>query len=138
MFGSPVAILWFGLKSRMIRPGGKHYQPRFNAVRPDIERNIRIIVMAFVAFFVYFESVPFAQDLIGFRTSDGPLRITKEVKYIERGGYHNWVEESVGFSDGGKSYYLWYPSKSLRVGGKYELSVLPRSRMILDYREFNQ
>ena len=58
LFGFPVAAVRFALKSQMIRPGGKLYRPEFDSVRPTIERNIRIIVLAFSVFVVYVEALP--------------------------------------------------------------------------------
>lgn len=137
LFGFPVAIGWFALKSQMIRPGGKLYQPRFDAVRPTIERNIRILAMAFGVFFVYFATLPFARDLIQLASGEASLQITSQVK-LKESGYRNLVEKTIGFSEGGKNYYLWYPSKSIQVGRTYEFVALPRSRIILDYRELNR
>jgi hypothetical protein len=112
LFCFPVAISWFALKSQMIRPGGKLYQPRFDDVRPTIERNIRILVMAFGVFFVYFATLPFARDLIQLASGEAPLQITSQVK-LQESGYRNLVEKTIGLSQGGKNYYLWYPSKSI-------------------------
>jgi hypothetical protein len=53
LLGGPVAIFWFGLKSQMIRPGAKLYQPQFDSVRPRIEWAIRILVLACGAFFLF-------------------------------------------------------------------------------------
>jgi len=51
LLGGPVAVFWFGIKSQMIRPGAKLYQPKFARVRPQIEWTIRILVLSFGVFF---------------------------------------------------------------------------------------
>jgi hypothetical protein len=137
LFGFPVAIAWFALKSQMIRPGGKLYQPQFDHVRPKIERNIRILVMAFGVFFAYVATLPFARDLTQLASGEAPIHVTSGVRRIES-GYRNPVEKTIAFSEGGKNYYLWYPSKSLQVGRTYAFVVLPRSRIILDYHELSR
>jgi len=134
-FCAPAAILWFGLKSQMIRPGGKLYQPQFDDVRPKIERNLRILVMAFGVFYFFILTLPFAEDLIQLGNSQKLLRITEEVKYRRSG---RGPMQSIGLSYRDKSYYLFYGTKLLKVGSAYEFVILPRSRMILDYTEFKR
>jgi len=75
LFAAPLAILWFGLKSQMIRPGAKLYQPQFDGVRPRIERNIRLLVLAFCAIVFYFGTIPIAKDLLRLATGQKPLHI---------------------------------------------------------------
>ena len=132
----PVAIAWFGLKSQMIRPGGKLYQPKFDSVRPKIERNIRILVLAFGVFFVYFLTLPVTHDLIELHASQTPIRVTETVRRVDSGYRTMGIEETVSFSESAKDgYLLWYPTKPIRVGSTYEFVVLPKSRTILDYAE---
>lgn len=138
LFGFPVAAVWFALKSQMIRPGGKLYRPESDSVRPTIERNIRIIVLAFSVFVVYVETLPLAHDLIALYDHRAPVRISKQVKSIDRGYRNMGIEETISFSDGGKSSYLWYPTTVLRSGSTYDFVVLPQSRMILDYHELTR
>lgn len=130
-FGGPIAILWFGLKSQMIRPGGKLYQPKFDGVRPQIERNMRILVLAFGCFVLYFLTLPFGIDLFRLATGEKPLRIMETVTHESR-SFRSPVL-SVSFSDEAKDYELFYPTKPLLAGHTYQLVVLPRSRLILDY-----
>ena len=138
LFGFPVAGVWFAVKSQMIRPGGKLYQPRFDAIRPQIERNLRIIVVAFVLFWLYFETLPFGHDLIELQAGRALPRITREVKNVDSGYRAMGIQKTIGFASERENYYLWYSSKFLRVGDTYEFVVLPSSRIILDYRELNQ
>jgi hypothetical protein len=131
-FCAPVAIFWFGLKSQMIRPGGKLHQPQFDDVRPKIERNLRILVIAFGIFYFFILTVPFAEDLIQLANSQRLLRIKEEVKYRRFG---RGPMQSIGLSHSDRNYYLFYATKLLRVGGTYEFVVLPRSHVLLDYAE---
>lgn len=134
-FCAPVAIVWFGLKSQMIRPGGKLYQSQFDDVRPKIERNMRIFVLAFGIFYFFVLTLPFAEDLIQLANSRKLSRITEEVKYIHSS---RGPMQSIGFSRSDKNYYLYYGTKLLRIGGTYEFVVLPRSRALLDYAELKR
>jgi hypothetical protein len=137
LIGGPVAIFWFGLKSQISRPGAKLYQPQFDSVRPRIEWAIRILVLPFGAFFLFVLTLPLGEDLFLLAVGQKPLRITKRVKYTRSDRPGN-PRESIGLSDEDKSYQLYYPTKALRLGDTYEFVVLPRSRMILDYRESNK
>ena len=114
------------------------YQSRFDAVRPQIERNLRIIVVAFVLFWLYFETLPFGHDLIQLQAGRALPRITKEVKHVDSGYRAMGIQKTIGFASERENYYLWYSSKFLRVGDTYEFVVPPSSRIILDYRVLNQ
>jgi hypothetical protein len=133
LLGAPVAILWFGFKSQMIRPGAKLSEPKFDRARPKIEIGLRVLVVAFGVFFFWSSTLPVAEDLVLLGVGQNLLRITKTVKYMRTGRPGN-PRESIGLSDEDKPYQLYYPTKALRVGDTYEFVVLPRSRMILDYR----
>src|SRR6476620_10831480 len=85
LFGAPVAITWFGLKSQMIRPGAKLYEPQFDRVRPRIELVIRILVLAFGMFFFFVLTIPLGEDLFLLAVGQKPLRIMKTVKYKRYG-----------------------------------------------------
>jgi hypothetical protein len=135
-FAMPVAIFWFGIKSHMIRKGGKLYEPQYDDVRPKIERNIRFGVIAFGVFYFFVLSLPFAEDLIQVAIGHRLSRITKAVTYIKhtRGA----LSQDIGLSGSDKNYYLFYPSKTLRVDNTYEFVVLPQSRVILDYGDLTR
>lgn len=137
LLGAPVAIIWFDLKSQMIRPGAKLYQPQFDKVRPRIEWAMRILALVFGVFFFFVLTLPLGEDLFLLAAGQKPLRITKTVKF-QRFGRRGSPRESIGLSDEDKPYQLYYPTKALRLGDTYEFIVLPRSRMILDYRESNK
>lgn len=135
-FAIPVAIVWFGTKSQMIRKGGKLYQPQYDDVRPHIERNIRFAVIAFGIFYFFVLSLPFAKDLILVVADHKLSRTTAAVTYVRRAP--RTVSLDVGLSGSNKNYYLWYPSKALRVGATYEFVFLPQSGVILDYGELKR
>jgi hypothetical protein len=129
----PVAIFWFGIKSQMILKGGKLYQPQYDDVRPKIERNMRFVVIAFGIFYFFVLSLPFAKDLIQVAISHRLSRTTKAVTYIRHSG--RAPSQDIGLTGSDTNYYLFYPSKTLRVGNTYEFVVLPESRVILDYSD---
>jgi hypothetical protein len=133
LLGTPVAILWYGSKSQMIRPGARLWERKFDRVRPKIELGLRILVVAFGVFFFWIATVPVAEDLVLLAAGQNLLRITKTVKYRRYGRPGN-PRVSIGLSGEDKVYQLYYPTKVLRVGETYEFVVLPRSRTILDYR----
>ena len=138
LLAAPVAISWFGFKSQMIRPGAPLAEPKFDKVRPKIELGLRILVVAFGVFFFWIMTVPVAEDLVLLAAGQNLLRITKTVKYYRRSGSRGYPSIRIGLSDEDKTFELYYPSKPLRVGETYEFVVLPRSRMILDYRQSSE
>jgi len=137
LISAPVAILRFALKSQMIRPGGNLDQPKFDTVRPKIEMGLRALVVVFGVFFFWGLTLPVAEDLVLLSAGQNLFRITKTVKYMRSGRPGN-PRESIGLSDEDEPYQLYYPTKALRVGDTYEFVVLPRSRMILDYRQSSE
>jgi hypothetical protein len=102
----------------MTRPGRKLNESRFDVVRPYIEIALHALVVWAGFLFVLLVAVPLAADLV----------------QLERGGGLLLGERSVQFVRGGESYYLFYCWRaSLHAGQTYEFTVLPRSRMILDF-----
>ena len=131
-------IFWFGLspKSRVIGRSGKFNGPRFDKVRPQIERVIRIVVVTFGVFFFLYVTLPLASDLVHLARGEKPTRITAVVRYksVPLGGLW-FLKQSVRFSTEAVSYSLFYSWKPLRVGESYEFVVLSRSRFILEFHE---
>jgi len=122
----------------MIRPGGTLLQPQFDRVRQRIEWAIRFVVLAFGVFFFFVLTFPLGKDLLLLTVGQKPLRITRTLEYGRSGGRAGNPVENIGLSDDVKEYQLYYPTKALRVGHKYEFVVLPNSRIILDYGESNE
>jgi hypothetical protein len=81
-------------------------------------------------------SLPFAEDLIQVAVGHRLSRTTKAVTYVRHSG--RAPSQDIGLSGSDKNYYLFYPSKTLKVGNTYEFVVLPQSRMILDYDDLKQ
>jgi len=129
-FFGTLAIFWFGISPtiKMIRGGPS---------RPKVELGIRIAVVAFgISFFAY-DAWPLASDLLHLAAGEKPAKFTSTVIYRTSGfGGLLLGERSVRFARDGISYYLFYSwTDHLSVGHSYEFTVLPRSRMILDFRE---
>jgi hypothetical protein len=128
---------WYGLssKTRMILPGGKLSEPQFSDLRPKMEKRIRIMVVVFGVFLALVLGLPFTMDIIQLAKNGEPMRITATALDKSVPLFGMWfLEQSVRFSRGGKNYHLFYSLQPLRVGEEYEFIVLPRSRLILDFR----
>jgi len=135
IFSVTVGIFWYGLtsKTKMILASGKLSRPEYDDVRPKIERNIRILVVLFGAFFCYYITFPFSIDLARLVAGETPLKITGIVS--SRYSRLWFVEQSVRVAPETKvKYYLFYSWRPLRVGENYELFVLPHSRVIVEFR----
>jgi len=101
IFSLTVAIFWYGLSSRtkMILPSGKLSGPEYDSVRPTIERNMRVLVVLFGAFFCYYLTLPFSIDLVQLISGETPLKITGIVKSRSVPLFGLWfVEQSVKVS----------------------------------------
>jgi hypothetical protein len=123
-------VFWLGLspKSTMFREE--------TPARLKSERVIRIAVVAFGILFFVYQTSPLASDLFHLVTGEKPTKFTAMVTYRTSSLKGALVgERSVRFGRGGASYYLFYSWTSpLNEGESYEFTVLPRSRMILDFR----
>jgi len=136
-FFLPIAILVYGLnpKTRMILPAGKFSEPRYDKARQKIELAIRLCVVLFGIFVLVTDTLPFTTDLIHRATGEKPTEFTATVTDTSAGlGAVLVGKRSVRFSPRDDSYYLLYCWSQLKIGHTYEFSVLPRSRMILDFR----
>jgi hypothetical protein len=135
----PAFMLWYGLspRTKMIGASGKLSQPQYDSVRPTIEKNIRVFfVLVGVVSFVYL-TVPFGTDLVRLMGDEKPLNITGAVKDKSVPLFGLWfLNQAVHISQETKvKYNLYYSWKPLRVGETYQFVVLPRSRVILEFRE---
>ena len=128
-FFMTIAVFWFGLspKSKMFREG--------TPARPKSELGLRIAVVAFGVFVVVYMTSPLASDLFHLVTGEKPVKFTAKVTSRTSGVGGVLVgERSVRFGQGAESYRLYYSWTSrLNIGESYEFTVLPRSRMILDF-----
>lgn len=131
-FAVPIAILWFGLKGQMLRPGAKLYQAKYDESRPTIVRGIRLVVLGFGVFYLLVLSLPIGEDLTRAAATHAFLRVRASVVNVGGSSYHS-VSLTVTLSDDSKGYSLFYPIKPLKIGQSYEFVLLPHSRMILDY-----
>jgi hypothetical protein len=138
IFFMTIGSFWYGLSPTtvMIRPGAKLARPEFDSIRPHIERGMRATVIIFAVFFLVVVTRPFTMDLIQLARGGKPVEITARPVAKQVPLFGIWfVEQSVRFVRGDKDYSLFYSSQPLRVGEEYEFIVLPRSRLILDFRE---
>ena len=86
IFGT-IGIFWFGLssKSKMIREGGKFNEPQYDESRPQIEKGIRILVVAFGIFFLFYATFPVGSDLIHLAGGESIVSlILKEKRQLNR------------------------------------------------------
>jgi hypothetical protein len=141
IFFTTVGIFWFGLspKSKMIM-GGSLAESRYDRVRPKIDLGIRGVVVAFGVLFFVYKTLPLGKDIFHLATGEKPTKLTATVAYRTSSmGAVLLGERSVRFARDTTSYYLFYSWTSpLYIGESYEFLVLPRSRMILDFRRQNE
>jgi hypothetical protein len=125
---------------KMILAGGKLSLPEYAQVRPKVEKAIRVLGVAFGLFFTIYVSIPFAVDMGSVLASNAPVVITGQVRLSSSPLLGMvFLKQSV-FLQGPAassrlSYSLLYSLSPIHPGRKYQLQVLPRSRIIVDYAE---
>jgi hypothetical protein len=140
VIGISIGGCWFGLAGRMIRPGGRLSLPRYADSLPRINASIRVLVTGFAALFTFTISFPFLSDLVALVSTGRPTVLTSEIDAVA-GTFLAlpFLKESVYIRQGmvtdTHSYTLLYSFERIRPGLQYELCVLSRSRIILDFRD---
>lgn len=132
------AILWFGLspRSQVIDRSAKLNEPRFAAVRTRIEIGLRVAIVLFGMLFLISRTVPFTLDLLGLIKGESPEKIVGVVRgnSVALGGIW-FLKQGIRLTRAPDSYSLFYSWRFVRTGESYEFTVLPRSRLILDFEE---
>jgi len=136
-----MCTLWYGInpKTRIIRPSGKLNDPRYQKVRPRIEVILRVLIVAFGLLVLYEDTIPLTVDVVQAARGERPVKIIGTVTYksVPFGGVW-FLKQSVRVQGYRDAYFLLYSATPLLVGRSYELLILPRSRMILDFSESDQ
>jgi hypothetical protein len=107
---------------------------------PRVSALVQILCAALAVFFWWIWAVPYAADVAALAGGNGPTRVVGRVCRVGGAIYGlNLFKRSVYLCDGnsgaGRSYTLLYSIQGPEPGGKYELTLLPRSRMLLDAKE---
>lgn len=104
-------------------------------------RLVQILTALLAAFFWWVWAIPYAVDVVNLAEGHGPTRFVGRVCSVGGAIYGlNFLKRSVYFCDAngrasGGSYSLLYSFQGLEPGGRYEVTVFPRSRMLLDAKE---
>jgi hypothetical protein len=129
-------VFWVGIdpKLRIIPATARIRGPEFDGIRPKIELGVRLLLLGFGIFVLLFTTWPLLQDLAHLSFGERPTQITRAPESRSVPLFGAWfVVQFVTFSPNERSYSLWYSLEPLQIGESYELVVLPRSRMILDF-----
>lgn len=127
-------FIWLGLgaSGTLIRPAGKLAQPEFTGHRNTVQRVLQGLLLCFSVFFIWTQVIPFAADLRDLISTGAPARITAVVRASSGLPF---FKQSVRLQQNGtvelNSYTYLYFLKRIESAGVYELSVAPRSRVIL-------
>lgn len=108
---------------------------------PGTARLVQILTALLAVFLWWIWAIPFALDVINLPRSHGPDRFAVRVCSVGGAIYGlNFLKRSVYFCDengraSGRSYSFLYSFHELEPSGRYEVTVFPRSRMLLDAKE---
>src|SRR5204863_6745768 len=113
-------------------------RPEFARAKTVVEIVSRVLVLSFGIFFATYITAPFVVDVVQFFQS-GTIEtvrgdITTTHSYFGAWFLQQSVFVHVAREPGQKSYTLLYSLHQLRPGDSYELSTLPRSGVVIDYR----
>jgi membrane protease YdiL (CAAX protease family) len=121
-------------KSRIIVPNSPYNAPRYEASRPKIVLGIRIFFAALAVFCLFYFVIPLSEDIVGLVRGQKPEQITETIE-----GKSSFVfgilVQWVGLSDSDGQYSLWYSWEPLHLNETYAFTILPRSRVIVDFHE---
>ena len=131
----------YGLSPKaMMKIWGRPKKKR-REMSPGISRLVQILTALLAIFFWWIWAVPYAMDVATLAQSHGPTRFKGQVCSVGGAIYGlNFLKRSVYFCDadgraGRSSYTLLYSLDGIESGGRYEVTVFPRSRMLLDAKE---
>jgi hypothetical protein len=95
------------------------------------------MVVLFGVLFLVYKAGPLTSDLVHLAAGEKARLVQATVIYRTSSlGGVLLGERYVRFAPNGPSYYLFYSwTSSIYIGKAYEFTVLPRSRMILEFRE---
>ena len=108
---------------------------------PGIARLVQVLTALLAIFFWWIWAIPYAMDVVNLARSHEPNRFVGQVCSVGGAIYGlNFLKKSVYFCEAtgksvGGSYTLLYSLHGVESGVRYEVTVFPRSRMLLDAKE---
>jgi hypothetical protein len=122
-------------KLKLVSVGPKLLRPEFDAIRPKLERNLRLFVLALGAFMFFFVTLPVTEDIIHLCAGEKPVQIFETPRSTSTLFGAWFLVQFVRFSSAEGNNILLYSVNRVRAGRKYEFLVLPRSHLIMDFHE---
>jgi hypothetical protein len=109
-------------------------------MKPGVRALVQLLSAVLATFLWWIWGVPYGIDVAKLAAGGGPTRIVGRVCEVGGAIYGlNFLKKSVYLCDGhggaNRSYTLFYSIGGPQPGGNYELTLLPRSRMLLDAKE---
>jgi hypothetical protein len=107
---------------------------------PGVSRMVQVLTAVLAAFFWWIWGIPYAMDVLSLVRDRGPSTFVGRVCGVGGAIYGlNFLKRSVYFCDANGrssgSYTLLYSIHGPESGSRYEVTVFPRSRMLLDAKE---
>ncbi len=109
-------------------------------MKPGVRALVQLLCAILGAFLWWFWAGPYAVDVAELAAGKGPAKVVARVCRVGGALYGlNFLGKSVylcgGHGGSNRSYTLLYSIGGPESGGNYELTLLPRSRMLLDAKE---
>lgn len=133
----------YGLSPKIMMKFWRAQKKEQREMAPGIARLVQILTAALALFFWWVWAIPYAIDVVNLARSHGPNKFVGQVCNVGGAIYGlNVLKRSVYFCDAngrstGSSYTLLYSLHGVESGGLYEVTVFPRSRMLLDAKEIS-
>jgi len=119
-------------RSRIIAEGAKLTRPGYERSRQVVERVIRVSGVIFGIVFCYFLTIPVLRDSLTLTRGASPQRVEGRVTSNSM-VFGLWFLKQGIRLNGDGSYTVLYSLQPIKVGGEYELLVLPRSRLVVGF-----
>jgi amino acid transporter len=129
----PVVLLYEGLRREtgILIPQSQFIKKLRHETLKKINKLFRILLLIIAIYCFYEESVPIYLDMYQIISDKPAMKITGVIAYSSSPGLFLKLFQSVRMNDSEDTYYYYFPSRQLRKGDKFEIQVLPHSRIIL-------
>jgi membrane protease YdiL (CAAX protease family) len=134
-----IFFTWKGLgsESRIIVPNSPYNASRYEASRPKIILAIRAFFLVLALFCLFYIVVPLSADVVGLARGQKPIQITETIT-AKSNSLFGMLVQWVNLTDSDGQDGLWYSWEPLHVHETYAFTILPRSRLIVDFHDVTE
>lgn len=131
------ALTGFAISPKKMASIGQSRTKSRPQMKPGVKALVQLLSAALAVFLWWIWGVPYGIDVAELAAGKGPAKVVARVCGVGGAIYGlNFLKKSIYVCDGQNgSYTLFYSIGGPESGGNYELTLLRRSRMLLDAKE---